>query len=86
MGIEEKLRELEEEMARTQKNKATEYHIGLLKAKNIKLVEEGSSDPSCDPVTFFRTRGEAGVDHGNLGADLARLAHDVWPDLSLDQN
>ncbi|KAG9120866.1 hypothetical protein FRC07_003419 [Ceratobasidium sp. 392] len=28
-----KIKEIEEEMARTQKNKATEYHLGLLKAK-----------------------------------------------------
>ncbi|MEM4633855.1 MAG: GTP-binding protein [Candidatus Anstonellaceae archaeon] len=40
MGIEEKLRQLEEELARTQKNKATEYHIGLLKAKIAKLRRE----------------------------------------------
>lgn len=40
MGLEEKIRELEEEMARTQKNKATEYHIGLLKAKIAKLKRE----------------------------------------------
>ena len=40
MGLEEKLRELEEELARTQKNKATEYHIGLLKAKIAKLKRE----------------------------------------------
>lgn len=33
MGIQEKLKELEEELARTQKNKATEYHIGILKSK-----------------------------------------------------
>ncbi|PPQ64745.1 hypothetical protein CVT26_002689 [Gymnopilus dilepis] len=33
MGIVEKIKEIEEEMARTQKNKATEYHLGLLKAK-----------------------------------------------------
>lgn len=33
MGILEKIKEIEEEMARTQKNKATEYHLGLLKAK-----------------------------------------------------
>jgi len=33
MGIVEKMKEIEEEMARTQKNKATEYHLGLLKAK-----------------------------------------------------
>jgi small GTP-binding protein len=33
MGILEKIKAVEEEMARTQKNKATEYHLGLLKAK-----------------------------------------------------
>eukprot|EP01071_Lankesteria_metandrocarpae_P005197 Lankesteria_metandrocarpae@DN3902_c0_g1_i1.p1 len=37
MGIVEKIREIEAEMARTQKNKATEYHLGLLKAKLAKL-------------------------------------------------
>ncbi|KAF7792484.1 hypothetical protein EIP86_003525 [Pleurotus ostreatoroseus] len=36
MGIVEKIKEIEEEMARTQKNKATEYHLGLLKAKLAK--------------------------------------------------
>ncbi|MCX8174659.1 MAG: GTP-binding protein [Candidatus Micrarchaeota archaeon] len=40
MGIEEKIRQLEEELARTQKNKATEYHIGLLKAKIARLKRE----------------------------------------------
>ncbi|KAF5374884.1 hypothetical protein D9758_000033 [Tetrapyrgos nigripes] len=33
MGVVEKIKEVEEEMARTQKNKATSYHLGLLKAK-----------------------------------------------------
>ncbi len=37
MGIQEKIKEIEEEMARTQKNKATEYHLGVLKAKLAKL-------------------------------------------------
>ena len=36
MGILDKIREIEEEMARTQKNKATEYHMGQLKAKLAK--------------------------------------------------
>ncbi|KAK4337179.1 hypothetical protein RND71_043495 [Anisodus tanguticus] len=36
MGIQEKIAEIEKEMARTQKNKATEYHLGLLKAKLAK--------------------------------------------------
>lgn len=33
MGLLEKIKDIETEMARTQKNKATEYHLGLLKAK-----------------------------------------------------
>ena len=36
MGILEKIADIEREMARTQKNKATEYHLGLLKAKLAK--------------------------------------------------
>ncbi|TKR80622.1 hypothetical protein L596_014670 [Steinernema carpocapsae] len=36
MGIVEKIQEIEREIARTQKNKATEYHLGLLKAKLAK--------------------------------------------------
>eukprot|EP00331_Platyophrya_macrostoma_P016651 CAMPEP_0176472626 /NCGR_PEP_ID=MMETSP0127-20121128/41853_1 /TAXON_ID=938130 /ORGANISM="Platyophrya macrostoma, Strain WH" /LENGTH=371 /DNA_ID=CAMNT_0017867527 /DNA_START=36 /DNA_END=1151 /DNA_ORIENTATION=+ len=36
MGLIEKIKDIEEEMARTQKNKKTEYHIGLLKAKLAK--------------------------------------------------
>eukprot|EP01096_Ripella_sp_DP13-Kostka_P001101 TRINITY_DN11333_c0_g1_i1.p1 TRINITY_DN11333_c0_g1~~TRINITY_DN11333_c0_g1_i1.p1 ORF type:complete len:384 (-),score=148.33 TRINITY_DN11333_c0_g1_i1:287-1390(-) len=37
MGILEKIKDIETEIARTQKNKATEYHIGLLKARLAKL-------------------------------------------------
>jgi small GTP-binding protein len=37
MGFAEKIKELEDEILRTQKNKATEHHIGLLKAKIAKL-------------------------------------------------
>ncbi|KAG1682585.1 Developmentally-regulated GTP-binding protein 2 [Nymphon striatum] len=36
MGILDKISEIEKEVARTQKNKATEYHLGLLKAKLAK--------------------------------------------------
>jgi small GTP-binding protein len=36
MGILEKISEIEKEIARTQKNKATEYHLGVLKAKLAK--------------------------------------------------
>lgn len=40
MGILEKISEIEKEIARTQKNKATEYHLGLLKAKLAKYRSE----------------------------------------------
>ena len=33
MGSADKLKEIEDELARTQKNKATEFHIGILKSK-----------------------------------------------------
>ena len=37
MNIQEKIKAIEEEIARTQKNKATEHHLGVLKAKLAKL-------------------------------------------------
>eukprot|EP00879_Flechtneria_rotunda_P007912 GHRR01008290.1.p1 GENE.GHRR01008290.1~~GHRR01008290.1.p1 ORF type:complete len:399 (+),score=120.49 GHRR01008290.1:248-1444(+) len=40
MGILEKIKEIEAEMARTQRNKATEYHLGQLKARLAKLRTE----------------------------------------------
>lgn len=40
MGVTEKIKEIEDEMSRTQKNKATEYHMGRLKAKLAKLRRE----------------------------------------------
>lgn len=40
MGLADKLKELEDEMARTQKNKATEFHIGIIKSKIAKLKKE----------------------------------------------
>lgn len=40
MSITQKIAEIENEMARTQKNKATSYHVGILKAKLAKLKRE----------------------------------------------
>ncbi|CAM9533038.1 unnamed protein product [Chrysoparadoxa australica] len=40
MGVIEKIKEIEAEMARTQKNKATEGHLGQLKARIAKLRNE----------------------------------------------
>ena len=45
MGIQERIRDIEEEMARTQKNKATEYHLGLLKARLAKLRAQMMEPP-----------------------------------------
>ena len=56
MGILEKLKELEAEYNRTQKNKATEYHLGQLKAKIAKLrtqLLEGSSAAGGGPGAGF---------------------------------
>lgn len=33
MGIIERIKDIEEEMARTQKNKATNFHLGQLKGR-----------------------------------------------------
>eukprot|EP00744_Colponema_vietnamica_P000442 GILI01000799.1.p2 GENE.GILI01000799.1~~GILI01000799.1.p2 ORF type:complete len:371 (-),score=111.71 GILI01000799.1:57-1169(-) len=46
MSIVQKIAEIENEMARTQKNKATAYHLGLLKAKLAKLRRELISGPA----------------------------------------
>jgi small GTP-binding protein len=40
MSVVDRINEIEAEMARTQKNKATETHLGLLKAKLAKLKRE----------------------------------------------
>lgn len=40
MSVVEKIKEIEAEMSRTQKNKATAYHLGTLKAKLAKLRRE----------------------------------------------
>ena len=40
MAAAQKIAEIEAEIARTQRNKATEYHLGLLKAKLAKLKRE----------------------------------------------
>lgn len=44
MGIIEKIKAIEEEMSRTQKNKATEHHLGLLKGKLARYRQQLLSD------------------------------------------
>ncbi|GJJ07261.1 hypothetical protein Clacol_001461 [Clathrus columnatus] len=56
----QKIKEIEDEMARTQKNKATSYHLGLLKAKLAKLRRE------------LLTTSSGGGGGGGVGFDVAR--------------
>ena len=60
MGVMEKIKEIEAEMARTQKNKATNYHLGTLKAKLARLRNE-----------LFVEQGGGGGGGGE-GFDVAR--------------
>eukprot|EP00866_Antonospora_locustae_P000122 jgi/Antlo1/122/1067 len=46
MNTLDKIKEIENEMARTQKNKATSFHIGVLKARIAKLRREFMEPPS----------------------------------------
>ncbi|GFH54910.1 hypothetical protein CTEN210_11386 [Chaetoceros tenuissimus] len=62
MGVLEKIKEIEDEMARTQKNKATNYHLGTLKAKLAKLRSE---------LLIEQSGGSGGG--GGEGFDVARL-------------
>ncbi|KAI5991539.1 P-loop containing nucleoside triphosphate hydrolase protein [Pisolithus albus] len=65
MGIVEKIKEIEEEMARTQKNKATEYHLGMLKAKlaryRAQLLEPTSKSGSSGTGFDVQKAGDARV-------------------------
>ncbi|XP_076242906.1 developmentally-regulated GTP-binding protein 2 isoform X2 [Calliopsis andreniformis] len=64
MGILEKISEIEKEIARTQKNKATEYHLGLLKAKLAKyrsqLLEPGKKSEKGEGFDVLKS-GDARV-------------------------
>jgi small GTP-binding protein len=64
MGVMEKIKEIEAEMARTQKNKATNYHLGTLKAKLAKLRSE---------LLLEQGGGGGGGGAGEEGFNVARL-------------
>jgi uncharacterized protein len=63
MGLPEKIKQIEEEMKKTQINKKTEHHIGLLKAKLARLHEEleRSTSKGGGPAFEIRKGGDATV-------------------------
>jgi small GTP-binding protein len=63
LGLPEKIKQIEEEMKKTQINKKTEHHIGLLKAKLARLREELESSTSKGGGEAFEIRkgGDATV-------------------------
>ncbi|MDQ4072839.1 MAG: GTP-binding protein [Thermoproteota archaeon] len=65
MGIPEKIKSIQEEIHKTQINKATEYHIGLLKAKIAKLKRE--QEENTHGKTVSTGGGSAGFDVRKAG-------------------
>lgn len=65
MGIPEKIKAIQDEIHKTQINKATEFHIGLLKAKIAKLKRE--LDENAHGKTVSTGGGSAGFDVRKAG-------------------
>src|SRR2546430_17366804 len=61
MGLPEKIKQIEEEMKKTQINKHTEHHIGLLKAKlaRVRAELEASTSKGGGPSFEIRKGGDA---------------------------
>lgn len=71
MNVLDKIKEIETEMARTQKNKATSNHLGILKAKLAKLRRELITAPKSS------SSGEGGFDVSKTG--VARIGFVGFP-------
>eukprot|EP00041_Stephanoeca_diplocostata_P018225 m.380219 g.380219 ORF g.380219 m.380219 type:complete len:323 (-) comp20957_c2_seq71:824-1792(-) len=71
MGILDKIRDIEAEMARTQKNKATEGHLGLLKAKLARYRNE--------LIAASETKGPKGEGFEVVKSGHARVAMIGFP-------
>ena len=67
MSVLAKIKEIEDEMARTQKNKATNSHLGLLKARLAKLKSE------------LVTQASAGGGGGSQEGTQPFLLVHLWP-------
>ncbi|KAK8030778.1 Ribosome-interacting GTPase 2 [Apiospora arundinis] len=74
VNITEKIKEIEDEMRRTQKNKATEYHLGLLKGKLARLRAQ-----LLEPGPGAGGGGGAGFDVSKSGdARIALVGFPRW--------
>ncbi|KAJ2305603.1 GTP-binding protein rbg1, partial [Coemansia sp. RSA 2706] len=71
MSTYDKIKEIETEMARTQKNKATAYHLGTLKAKLAKLKRE--------LLTPAKGSGGGGEGFDVAGTGVARVGFIGFP-------
>ncbi|KAJ2759249.1 GTP-binding protein rbg1 [Coemansia nantahalensis] len=71
MSTYDKIKEIEAEMAKTQKNKATAYHLGTLKAKLAKLRRELIAPP--------KSGGGAGEGFDVAGTGVARVGFVGFP-------
>ena len=69
MGILEKIKDIELEMSRTQKNKATEGHLGILKSNN-----SPNSEPQAS-VCFKAAQGSSGEGFDVVVRSRSRRAH-----------
>lgn len=72
MSVVDRIKEIEYEMAKTQKNKATSYHLGTLKAKLAKLRRE-----ILTPKSSGGSSGEPGFDVAKTG--VARIGFVGFP-------
>ena len=80
MGILEKISDIEREIARTQKNKATEHHLGLLKAKlakfRLQLLEPSKKGGAKgDGFDVMKSGGKYFVDNFDVFALIRVLAY-----------
>ena len=66
MGPREDLKKIEEEYARTQKNKATEGHTGRLKAKMAKLRAQIQMEETTSTKSFGETFDVKASGHGTV--------------------
>lgn len=87
MGILEKIADIEAEIARTQKNKATEYHLGLLKGKlaryRAELLDNASKSGGKGEGFDVMKSGDARV--ALIGFPSGKFIRNPWITIPVDQ-